>query len=447
MISLGIDIGTTKVAMVIVDVESNSIIAQESQVFGGINSDFDGTSEEAVETILNRLDLCAKKFERELMQSVDSIGVTGQMHGIVLRNSKKGYVSNLVTWQDQRCLRNNFIEELREQVGDPRLFTGYGLATMAWFKKYQPKVLAGYDQAGTIQDLLVSYLCDSEKIVMDPTNAASWGLFNVAKHNWNYDSLAKLQVPDGLVPQIAACGSQAGVLGRAYARRWRLKPGLPVMLAIGDNQASLFCTIREPQTELALTLGTSGQLSSIVNQLPKDSSSWRTAEVRPFVDEKYAVVAASLCGGSALGWLTHVVDSWCRDLGLEPPTKDEIYTRFNKLSREAEPKGGLSIRPNFLGERFDSQLKGQIAGIDFSNFSLGEVFAALAGGVVRNLHSMLPEEAFEGKTRLVGSGNGLRRFAIFSDVIPEIFGLPLTLLPEREEAACGAALLSGRLVG
>jgi sedoheptulokinase len=446
MISLGIDIGTTKVAMVIVDVESNSIIAQESQVFGGIKSDFDGTSEEAVETILNKLDLCAKRFERELMQSVESIGVTGQMHGIVLRNSKKGYVSNLVTWQDQRCLKNDFIEQLRDQVGDQRLFTGYGLATMAWFKMYQPEVLAGYDQAGTIQDLLVSYLCDNQRITMDPTNAASWGLFNVAEHNWNHDSVSRLQMPPGLIPQIAPCGSQAGVLGRPYARRWRLKPGVPVMLAIGDNQASLFCTIREPQTELALTLGTSGQLSSIVAELPSDCSSWRTAEVRPFVDENYAIVAASLCGGSALGWLAHVVDSWCRDLGLESPSKDEIYSRFNKLSREAQPKGGLAIRPNFLGERFDSDLKGQIEGVDFSNFSLGEVFAALAEGVVRNLHTMLPQQAFEGKTRLVGSGNGLRRFAIFSDVIPQIFGLPLTLLPEREEAACGAALLSGRLV-
>ncbi len=446
MITLGIDIGTTKIAMVLLDIERDEILDQTSQVFGGAPCNSEGMAEVVVTDILKQLDFCALQLDPKLRSRVSAIGVTGQMHGIVFRNSTSNQLSNLITWQDQRCLQNGFIQDLQNKTGENNLHSGYGLSTMAWYQNFQPSILAQYNQAGTIQGLLVSCLCESNDIPIDQTNAASWGLYDLETKDWNYQALEKLALPENLIPKIYPAGGQCGELSKAYADRWKLPKNIPIMHAIGDNQASLFCTINNPQTQLALTLGTSGQLSSIIKNLPSNWKSWLTAEVRPYIDGQYALVAASLCGGSALSWLTLVIQNWCQELGLEPLTKDQVYLKLNQLSRNISPTQLIKISPNFLGERFDQSLKGKIEGINFNNFSLGEVFTALAIGVVQNLKEMLPTISIQNKSELVGSGNGLRRFEVFKAIIPHVFGTPLTLLPEREEAACGAALLAKRLV-
>lgn len=102
--------------------------------------------------------------------------------------------SRLVTWQDQRCSLA-FLDECTAaiatqdtQASSSPLSTGYGLATYAHTLKTNPNALEGFDGCGTIMDLVSFLLCghtSSEQCAMDPTNAFSWGGFDLRSRRWN----------------------------------------------------------------------------------------------------------------------------------------------------------------------------------------------------------------------------------------------------------------------
>ena len=151
-------------------------------------------------------------------------------------------------------------------------------------------------------------------------------------------------------------------------------------------------------------------------------------------------MAASLSGGAAWAWLVDSLDAWLRALGVAPPPREVLFSTINALGLDASHE--LAVRSHFLGERYDPSLTGSIQGLTLSSFSLGALARGLARSIVLNLHEMLPAEALKNRTRLVGSGNALRRAPLLQHMAEAVFGLPLTMVEGREEAATGAALVA-----
>jgi sugar (pentulose or hexulose) kinase len=242
-----------------------------------------------------------------------------------------------------------------------------------------------------------------------------------------------------MLPEIQPCGTVAGRLSAAWSSRLGIPSGVPVAVAIGDNQASLLATLRDPERELALTLGTGGQLSAVVGRdnITGLNESDRF-EYRPFPGERYAAVAAALSGGAGWAWLAGTVTAWYRDMGTPAPSSEAIYARLNELGLAAQD--GVVVRPQFIGERHDPTLRGAITGIGGEGLALGALARGLARGIVTNLRDMLPADIHAGRTALVGSGNALRRNPLLQRMAEGEFALPLRLSAGREEAACGAAL-------
>ena len=157
------------------------------------------------------------------------------------------------------------------------------------------------------------------------------------------------------------------------------------------------------------------------------------------------MVAAPLCGGAAWRWLADNVGSWLRALALPCPEPDRLFAKISELGLAAPD--ALTVRPHFLGERHDTSLRGSIEGIDLTNFGLGQLARGLAQGILVNCRDMLPAWVLEGRCRLVGSGNALRRTPLLQRMAQEVFRLPLVLAEAKEEAATGAALNAAGLPG
>jgi len=136
--------------------------------------------------------------------------------------------------------------------------------------------------------------------------------------------------------------------------------------------------------------------------------------------------------------LADVAEEWLASFGAKVPAREEIYRRLNESGLAADET--FDFRPNFAGERHDPGLQGAIAGLDLNNFGLGCVARSLARGIAQNLKNMLPADCLAGRTRIVGSGNCLRRNPLIQKMVEEVFGLPLKLSESTEEAAVGAAL-------
>jgi len=419
---LGLDIGTSKIAAVIID---------ENRVLSCRSASSLPASEQDVSVLKETAWRCVAELPADFRSQVLAVGLTGQMHGMLLTDVSGQAVSPLVTWQDGRC-DEVFLRELFNKTGY-RLSSGFGCATLAWLREHDalPPNAAG---ACTIHDYLTAHLCALPHPIIDPTDAASWGLFDLRALEWDFDAVERAGIDRRLLPEVRPGGSLAGCVVPEMAARLGIPADISVAVAIGDHQASLLATLREPERELALTLGTGGQLSAVV---PFPGEAGETYEYRPYPGGQYLLTAASLCGGAAWTWLTEAARVWLRDLDLPGPADDTLYARLNELGLAAETE--LSVSPHFLGERHAPALRGSIDGIDLRNFTLGPLARGLARGIMTNLRDMLPAEACSGRERLLAGGNALRRNPLLRRMAEEVFGLPLVITKGQEEAAAGAA--------
>ena len=437
---LGLDIGTTKIAAVVADSEGN-VRASVSRVHAAGLPAPDERAEQEAGVLLDTAWAVVRELPGALRHRVGGIGVTGQMHGVVLVDAGQEPVTPLITWQDGRCLEDpTFFDALSTTTGY-RLATGYGLATLAWLHRHQ-QIPPNAVSATTIHDLVVARLCSLPRPVTDPSDAASWGCFDLAAAAWDEAALASSGLPVSMLPAVHPFGSVAGVIDPAMASWLGLPGGLPVHVALGDLQASLLATIQDPETDVALTLGTGGQATVITAAPLKAGVAARDAPCVywPYPGGRIAVVAASLSGGAAWAWLVDSLDAWLRDLGVAPPPREALFDKINALGLAATHE--LPVRSHFLGERHDPSLTGSIQNLTLSTFTLGALARGLARSIVRTLHEMLPADTLKNRSRLVGGGNALRRTPLLQDMAETVFGLPLTLTEDREEAATGAALVA-----
>lgn len=434
-IKLGIDLGTTKAAAVLLDLERDTVLASQSASHHAALAAPAGYAEQNPQAILDTAIQLIKALPVELRREVSSIGVTGQMHSVTGWNAKTMFP--LVTWQDRRA--GERAAEWSRQTGCP-LRDGFGGTTLAWLAEHGK--LGECEAASTIGDALVRRLTGAKRPVTDPTDAASWGLYDAVTGNWNFAAAKTLGIPERLLPEIRPTGSVAGSLPEPVAAELGLPPEIPVAVAVGDNQASILDCGGEFEREIFLTIGTGSQLSLVVSQ--EESGSFAgipELELRPFTAGRILVVAAPLCGGRAFSWLGETTARWLAAFGAEVPPLPQLLDRLDEMGMEESPEG-LTAIPSFLGERHDPEQRGSIGGITPENLTPGTLAAALAEGIVRNLKSGFPKSAFAGRTRIICSGNGVRRVQCIQRAIRNQFGLEPTLRPDREEAACGCAKLS-----
>ncbi|MCK5844762.1 MAG: hypothetical protein KAG97_08655, partial [Victivallales bacterium] len=229
---LGLDLGTTKVAAVIFDSERGLLEHASIETKADVKGLPAGFAEQNSARIADAVNECVMSLSKTNRGDVAAIGVTGQMHGVVLWNGVNyTKTSHLVTWQDKRCDADGFLAKLAESTG-VELKSGFGAATLAWLIRN-----GGLDpvwrNAGTIMDLLVARLCGLSRAVMDPTLAASWGVFDFNTADWDWTAVDALRIPRLLMPEIIPTGAAAGKLTVQSAENWGVTPEIPVCVALG----------------------------------------------------------------------------------------------------------------------------------------------------------------------------------------------------------------------
>jgi sugar (pentulose or hexulose) kinase len=464
--ALGLDIGTGKIAAVILDSEGH-VLAVASRPHQAATSAPPGHFEQDPQKLYSVARNVVRELPESFRKQVRSVGLTGQMHGVLLVDNQNQPVNLLITWQDQRALTDNYFAELQDRL-NKWVFVGYGLITLAYLcaKNMLPSNAAC---GSTIHAWLASRLCGMDRPVLDPTDAHSWGMMDgLLEDQWDRSEISLAGVPQDILPDIVPTGKHIGILTEKMAAEFGLPVGAAVFAALGDNQASLFATLEYPQTDLGLTLGTGGQLSAVI-QLDKTiiksldqqhfedryeeltgrhpgKAKYRKVisesyEFRPYLGGKQRLaVAALLCGGSAWNWLAETVHQWMKDAGAVPVETGLLFARLNEMGLQSRSQ--VLVRPHFLGERFEPDLRGRIDGLNTNPLDLGSLARGVAMGIADSLRIMMPYPFQKKRKRIVASGNALRRNPLLVKAAEEVFGLPVVLSPRSEEAACGAARIA-----
>ncbi|XP_061154664.1 sedoheptulokinase isoform X2 [Syngnathus typhle] len=456
---LGLDVGTTSIKAVLLESESRSVAASQSLPTASDLADSNGIKVSARQTsaakeqdtgrILETLNQCVGLLPADKLQHVCSIGVSGQMHGVLFWNAEsgcdwsRGNFSQLITWQDGRC-SNSFLSSLPKPDSHLAVATGFGCATIFWYMKHRPEFLKDFTVAGTIQDYIVSKLCGLDRCLMTPQNAASWGFYNTSSKQWNLDILNGVGFPLHLLPQCVPSGEPAG-----HTRSdWHGIPaGTPVGAALGDFQCAVYSCL-SAQTDAVLNISTSAQLTFAMPadfkppDCPQPESS---IAFFPYFDSSYLAVAAALNGGNVLATFVDMLTGWMKELGVEL-SEQSLYEKMISCALNQE-SSDLAVRPTVLGERHAPFTLGHVTNISISNLSLGHVTRALCHGILENLASMMTPERLQqaGVNRIVGSGSALARNQVLRQEVEKVFAQPVIYGRDADSAVGVALVLCDRL--
>ncbi|XP_066289726.1 sedoheptulokinase-like [Branchiostoma lanceolatum] len=450
---LGIDLGTTSVKVSLVDMDSSTTVFSTSRETGatvGFPTDPRG-DEQDVAKILTCVQDCVEKIPEELVAGVTRIGVTGQMHGVMLWRAREGWryspishrfetgkVSRLYTWQDGRCT-----PEFLQTIPSPRahlpVATGNGCATLLWLARHMPEALEGFDRAGTVMDYLVAMLCGMELPVMSVQNAASWGYFDCGSRLWNREILEEAGFPCEVLPRVLDPGEVAGTLRQPWCC---VRPRIDVGVALGDLQCSVLPSLVQ-RGDAVLNIGTSAQLAFQMTGgfLPPPADPSSPVQYYPYFREQYLAVAAALTGGNALACFVKMIQSWLQDLGIPSIQEDLLYER---LLASAQTSGDtpLTIVPTIFGERHIPDQRASVSNVTIDRLSVGQVTRSLCKGIADNLHTMMPREFLTecGVQRIVGTGSALTRNGILQEELERAYDIPLVYTKTTcGDAAYGAA--------
>lgn len=423
---LGIDIGTTTISAVVMDMDTQKVekaytISNNSFLAAGHAWEKIQDSAVIITKAKNLVDSILEEYPE-----IERIGMTGQMHGIVYLDKEGSAISPLYTWQDRRCDEKCFdgkcISQIIEEKTGKTVPTGYGLATHIYNLKVG-SVPQNAVQICTIMDYLGMVLTGEKRPLVHSSNAASLGFYDAEAGGFVKEDLERLGVDIGILPTVTEYFTFLGEY------RGRL-----VSVAIGDNQASFLGAVHDMENTVLVNIGTGGQISVLSDHCFMAEN----IEARPFTKGEYLLAGSSLCGGRAYATLEKFFKIYAQAMGV---TETNHYAVMEKLLETREETERLIVDTRFSGTRSESERRGKIEGISTENFTPAALIYGVLEGMAQELYDMyqvIVAETDRRKVKMIASGNGIRKNVWLQRILSQKFHMSVQLAEYEEEAAVGA---------
>jgi xylulokinase len=424
---VGLDVGTTGVKAIAMSTDGAVVASAEEEY--GLSTPRPGWSEQDPE------DWWAAS-ERALaglgVRDVAGIGLSGQMHGLVLLDEAHRVLRPAILWNDQRTAAE--CDAIEERVGLARLveltgnraLTGFTAPKLLWVRNNEPDLYGRVAHVLLPKDYVRLRLTGAQ--AGDVTDASGTLLFDVAGRRWSEDVLAALDVPTEWLPPALESPSASG----------ETRNGVPVAAGAGDQAAGAVGVGVDRPGPVSVVLGTSGVVFAALPAYAAD----RQARVHSFC---HAVPGA----WHAMGVMLSAAGSlrWFRD-AVAPGTPFDVLTEeAEALAPGAE---GLLFLPYLAGERTphaDPAARGAFTGLSLRH-DRGALARGVLEGVAYALRDSLELLAALGVRPEVGrvSGGGARS-GLWLRIVASVLGIPLERTVVEEGAAYGGALLGGVAAG
>ncbi|MGE5272714.1 MAG: xylulokinase [Verrucomicrobiota bacterium] len=344
-----------------------------------------------------------------------SVGLTGQMHGLVLLDAADRVLRPAILWNDQRTGAE--CAEIEERVGFDRLVAltgnralpGFTAPKLLWVREHEPEAWARAAHVLLPKDYVRLRLTGERAI--DAAEASGTLLFDVAGRRWSEEVCTKLEIPlDWLPPAY-----ESTAIGGA-----------------GDQQAGALGVGVVGPGPLSVVLGTSGVVFAALPGYRADPE----ARVHVFchaVPDTWEAMGVMLSAAGSLRWL-----------------RDVVGGTYDELAAEAAgwPPGteGLTFLPYLQGERTphaDPDARGAFEGLSLRH-DRGALVRAVLEGVAFGLRDSLELLKALGVEPAAGraSGGGARS-ELWLKIVASVLGMPIERTAVEEGAAYGAALLGG----
>jgi len=372
---------------------------------------------------------------------VAGIGLTGQMHGLVLLDDEGTVLRPSILWNDQRTQAE--CDEIRDRVGPEELIavtgndalTGFTAPKILWVRNNEPEVFSQVAHVLLPKDYVRFRL--TGEYAVDRAGGSGTILFDLAARTWSADVAAALDIPTEWLPPTFEGPDATGVVSEAAAALTGLRPGTPVMAGGGDQAANGVGVGAVTPGVVAMSIGTSGVVFAAADH-PIIEPAGRLHAFCHAVPDMWHLMGVMLSAAGSYKWFK---DTFAPDLS---------YDDLNDAAAAA-PAGseGLVFLPYLTGERTphpDPLARGAFVGLTVRH-GLGHMARAVMEGVAFGLRDSVELMAAEmelGEVRVSGGGASSD---LWLRIIADVIGLPVRVVGTAESAAHGAAILAATGAG
>ncbi len=372
-------------------------------------------------------------------EQIAAIGLTGQMHGLVMLDDAGEILRPAILWNDQRTAAQ--CDDIRARLGKERLIqitgndalTGFTAPKILWVQQNEPEVYARCRHILLPKDYIRFRL--TGEYAMDRAGGAGTILFDLKTRTWSPEVLDALGIPAEWLPPTFEGTAITGQVSAAAAAETGLKAGTPVVGGGGDQAAGAVGMGAVEPGIVALTLGTSGVVFATTESALVEPEGRLHAFCHALPDRWHFMGVMLSAAGSL---------QWYRDT-LAPGVD------FNTLVGGAEDiqpgSEGLFFLPYLTGERTpypDPLARGAWVGLTVRHTQPHMTRAVLEGVAFGIKDSFtLIQQAGLGAISQVRIAGGGAKSPLWRQIMADVLGVELVTVNTTEGAAFGAALLAG----
>jgi D-xylulose kinase len=436
---LGIDLGTSSVKAMLLDVEKG-VIDVVSQGYA-VSIPQVNYAEQSPEMwwdktvyILHKL----KEQYREAFDSIAAIGFSGQMHGLVTTDVRGIPLRPAITWLDQRSEKQ--LDEMyvkispdeMSQILHNRAFTGFAFPSLLWVKENEPEIFKKIYKVLHPKDFI--RLKMTGKFGTDMSDASASLAFNIGKRDWAWNIMKRFDIPSSIFPECRESTEIAGYVTDECAEGTGLRAGIPVIYGSGDQPAQSIGNGAVREGLIISNIGTGGQISTYSKRDVYDPD-LRTHTFCHSIDHAYTIYGAALCSGMSLNWLKNNV------LHINE------FHRMSDMAGEIDSGSeGLIYLPYLTGERtpyMNPKAKGMFFGLQLRHDDRHMIRAVLEGVAfsLKDSLEIIKQIGINGD-RIIASGGGASS-DVWLQIQADIFEKAVYVSRVKEQACLGACIMAG----
>jgi xylulokinase len=371
-------------------------------------------------------------------RDVVAVGLTGQMHGLVLLDAAGDVLRPAILWNDQRTAAE--CERIREAVGPQRLIeitgndalTGFTAPKLVWVRDHEPEVWARVAHVLLPKDYVRLRL--TGEYALDKADGAGTILFDLAARDWSPEVVAAVRIDPAWLPPTFEGPGITGAVTATAAALTGLRAGTPVVAGGGDQAANAVGVgVVDPGT-MALSLGTSGVVFAATDR-PIHEARGIVHAFCHAVPERWHLMSVMLSAAGSLRWFRDAV----------APGQD-FGTLVAPAAEVSPGSDGLLFLPYLTGERSphpDPLARGAFVGLTVGHDRRHLTRAVLEGVAfgLRDGLDLMTAAGLPAPTEIRASGGGLVS-PLWRQILADVLESKIVTVDTAQGAAFGAGLLA-----
>ena len=450
---IGVDLGTSATKTILVD-ENGHIAASAVEAYPMYQPDNGWAEQDPADWEKAALGTIRKVVEEAgaKPEEIKGIGLSGQMHGLVLLDEKGALLRRSIIWCDQRAqdqveemLRMMPEEEWMRLTSNPPM-AGWTAAKILWVREKEPELYSKCRHILLPKDY-VRFILTGD-YATDVSDASGMQLLDVRNRAWSPEVLKLLDIDPDMLGRLYESQEVVGRVRPEIAQRCGLSPETVVVAGASDNACAALGTGIVKEGQAFTSVGTSAIVYTHLDQY-REIPGGGLHLCCCAVPGCWHTMGGPQSAGLSIEWFK---EKFCQDLVARAAKEGkDFFELVTELIKEVHiGSDHLIYLPFLMGERtphMNAWYRGGLVGLNVVH-GQGHVLRAIMEGVaycLADCSNLLKEQGVHvTQMRVCGGGS---RSPVWREIMADLFGCNLRTLQQEEGPAYGAAILAGTGAG